>query len=194
MSTATRRTVIGVLVALLLAVASAGTLGAVDRLVLVHHPVTGRPAAIVEEVPGPETGPACPLDGRYVDEQPEGLRPDVLRAWRELRAAAAGQGVGLCLNDGKRSVGQQRREFEDAVRRFGTEELAARYVLPPEKSMHVKGIAVDVQPLESAAWVQRHGPALGWCRRYLNEEWHFEYDPAYASTGCPAMLPSASGT
>jgi zinc D-Ala-D-Ala carboxypeptidase len=188
-----RRVMIGVLLALLLAVASLGVLGATGRVVLVHDPVGGRPVAIVAEVPGPETGPACALDGRYVDEQPDGLRPDVLEAWRRLRAAAGGQGVGLCLNDGKRSVGQQRREFEDAVGRFGTPELAARYVLPPEKSMHVKGIAVDVQPLESAAWVEHHGSALGWCRRYLNEEWHFEYDPAYASGGCPAMLPSATG-
>ncbi|KOX25980.1 peptidase M15B and M15C dd-carboxypeptidase VanY/endolysin [Saccharothrix sp. NRRL B-16348] len=189
-----RRTLIGVLLALALAVASVGALGVTGRVVLVHHPVTGRPVAIVEEVPGPETGQVCPLDGRYVDELPDGLRPDVLEAWHRLRAATQGQGVGLCLNDGKRSVGQQRREFEDAVRRFGTAELAARYVLPPEKSMHVTGIAVDVQPLESAAWVERHGPALGWCRRYLNEEWHFEYDPAHASTGCPPMLPSASGS
>jgi hypothetical protein len=189
-----RRVVIGVLLAVTLAVASVGALGATGRVVLVHHPVPGRPVAIVEEVPGPETGQVCPLDGRYVDERPDGLRPDVLRAWQRLRAAAGGQGVGLCLNDGKRSVAQQRREFEDAVRRFGNAEPAARYVLPPEKSMHVTGIAVDVQPLESAAWVERHGPALGWCRRYLNEEWHFEHDPAYATSGCPAMLPSASGS
>lgn len=194
MSNAARRTVIGVLLAVLVAVAALGVMGAMDRVTLVHHPLPGRPLAIVEEVPGPETGPACALDGRYVDEQPDGLRPDVLEAWRRLRSAASAQGVGLCLNDGKRSTGQQRREFEDAVRRFGTPELAARYVLPPEKSMHVKGIAVDVQPLESAAWVERHGSELGWCRRYLNEEWHFEHDPTWASAGCPPMLPSASGS
>ncbi|WP_367128806.1 D-alanyl-D-alanine carboxypeptidase family protein [Saccharothrix sp. HUAS TT1] len=189
-----RRAAIGVLLALLLGAATAGALGATGRLVLVHHPVVGTPLAIVEEVPGPETGPACALDARYVDEQPEGLRPDVLAAWERLRAAAGAQGVGLCLNDGKRSTGQQQREFDDAVRRFGTAELAARYVLPPDKSMHVKGIAVDVQPLESAAWVEHNGPALGWCRRYLNEEWHFEYDPTYSTAGCPPLLPSASGT
>ncbi|MCC8246807.1 D-alanyl-D-alanine carboxypeptidase family protein [Saccharothrix luteola] len=189
-----RRVVIGLLLALLSAVASLGALGATGRVVLVHHPVAGRPMAIVEEVPGPETGQVCPLDGRYVDERPDGLRPEVLQAWHRLKAAADAQGVGLCLNDGKRSTGQQRREFEDAVRRFGTAELAARYVLPPEKSMHVKGIAVDVQPLGSAAWVEANGSAFGWCRRYLNEEWHFEHDPAYATAGCPPMLPSASGS
>ena len=50
-----------------------------------------------------------------------------------------------------------------------------------------------MQPVASAGWVERNGRALGWCRRYENEHWHFEYDPAYATAGCPAMLPSATG-
>ncbi|WP_433271895.1 D-alanyl-D-alanine carboxypeptidase family protein [Actinosynnema sp. CS-041913] len=187
------RTVIGALLVLVLAVAAVAALGVTGRVTLAYDRQAGRPAAILEEIPGPETGPACPIDGRYVDEQPEGLRPDVLDAWRRLRAAAGEQGVRMCVQDGKRSVGQQQREFADAVQRFGTAELAAQYVLPPEKSMHVKGTAVDVQPLESAAWVERNGRALGWCRRYLNEEWHFEYHPDYVA-GCPAMLPSAAGS
>jgi LAS superfamily LD-carboxypeptidase LdcB len=131
---------------------------------------------------------------RYVDERPKDLRTDVLDAWHRLRADAGREGHALCLQDGKRSVGQQRREFAEAVRRSGTPEQAARYVLPPEKSMHVKGIAVDVQPFSSAALVARHGRALGWCRRYENEYWHFEYDRSYPAAGCPALLPSAVGT
>ncbi|RKT56144.1 D-alanyl-D-alanine carboxypeptidase family protein [Saccharothrix australiensis] len=191
-STGGRRAVIGVLLVLVLATAAAVALHATGRVTLAYDRQAGRPVAILDEVPGPETGPACPIDQRYVDEQAEGLRPDVLAAWQRLRTEAGARGVTLCLNDGKRSVGQQQREFADAVQRFGTAELAARYVLPPEKSMHVKGLAVDIQPLESAAWVEHNGNALGWCRRYQNEEWHFEYDPAYATSGCPAMLPSAT--
>jgi zinc D-Ala-D-Ala carboxypeptidase len=178
--------------ALVLAVAVVVTLAANGRVTFVYDRVAGRAVAIVAEVTGPETGPVCSLDKRYVDEQPKGLRPDVLDAWHRLRAKAEEQGLRLCLNDGKRSVGQQQREFAEAVRRFGTVELAARYVLPPEKSMHVRGIAVDVQPLASAGWVERSGGALGWCRRYQNEYWHFEYDPNYMAAGCPALLPSAT--
>jgi hypothetical protein len=188
-----RRTVIGVLLALVLAVAVVVPLGATGRLTF-YDRVAGRPTAILEEIPGPETGSACSLDEWYVDEQPEGLRPDVLDAWHRLQAKAGEQGVPLCLQDGKRSVGQQQREFTEAVRQFGTPELAGIYVLPPEKSMHVKGIAVDVQPLAAAGWVEGNGRALGWCRRYQNEYWHFEYDPTYAAAGCPALLPSATGT
>jgi hypothetical protein len=182
------------LLGLVLAVAVVVTLGVTGRVTLAYERVAGRSAPVLEDVPGPETGPVCPIDERYVDEQPEGLRPDVLDAWRRLRAKAGEQGVRLCLQDGKRSVRQQEREFTEAVRRFGTRELAEKYVLPPERSMHVKGIAVDVQPLASAGWVEHNGPALGWCRRYQNEPWHFEYDRNYAAAGCPALLPSATGS
>jgi hypothetical protein len=190
----TRRAVIGMLLASLFGALAAVTgLGATGRMVLVWDRVVGRPLAIVEEMPGPETGPPCPLDARYVDEQPERLPPDTLTAWQRLRAAAGQDGVQLCLNDGKRSREQQARQFADAVQRFGSAELASRYVLQPDESMHVRGIAVDVQPLASAAWVERNGVAYGWCRRYENEPWHFEYDPAYPASGCPALLPSATG-
>lgn len=179
--------------ALVLAVAVLAALGPTGPLPYRYERVAGRPVAIVAEVPGPETGPVCPLDERYVDEQPRRLRPDVLGAWRRLHTEAKRQGIELCLQDGKRSRGQQRREFDEAVRRFGSPELAARYVLPPEKSEHVKGIAADVQPFASAAWVERTGHALGWCRRYENEYWHFEYDRRYAAGECPLLLPSATG-
>ncbi len=176
------------------ALAAVTGLGATGRMVLVWDRVVGRPLAIVEEMPGPETGPPCPLDPRYVDEQPERLPPDTLTAWQRLRAAAGQDGMQLCLNDGKRSRDQQARQFADAVQRFGSADLASRYVLQPDESMHVRGVAVDVQPLASAAWVERNGAAFGWCRRYENEPWHFEYDPAYATAGCPALLPSATGS
>ncbi|HEV7978582.1 D-alanyl-D-alanine carboxypeptidase family protein [Amycolatopsis sp.] len=187
------RTVFGVLLPLILVVAAVAAVGATGRLELAHVQVAGQPTAILEEVPGPDAGAACALDAWYVDEPPEGLRPDVLGAWQRLRAEAGEQGVRLCLQDGKRSTGQQQREFTEAVRLFGTPELAGIYVLPPEKSMHVKGIAIDVQPAASAAWVERNGHALGWCRSHQDEYRHFEYDPAYATAGCPAPLPVATG-
>lgn len=170
------------------------TWGLVGRLPFAYEPVAGQGLAVVDDIPGPADGPVCELDERYVDEEPDGLPDAVHAAWQRLAAAAEKDGVHLCVHDGKRSRAQQQAEFDEAVEKFGTRELAARYVLPPEESMHVKGKAVDVQPLSSAAWVEEHGGALGWCRRYENEPWHFEYDPDYASGGCPALEPSATGT
>ncbi|MEV0678721.1 D-alanyl-D-alanine carboxypeptidase family protein [Actinosynnema sp. NPDC050436] len=178
----------------LLVAGVAGGLGATGRLRFVPDPVPGRPLAILEGVPGPDGGPACSVDGRYLNEPATGLHPEVLAAWQRLVDAAGGKGVRLCLNDGKRSTGQQQAEFDASVRQLGSPELAAKYVLPPEKSMHVKGRAVDIQPQDSAIWVERNARSLGWCRRYDNEYWHFEYDPSYVDSGCPALLPSATGS
>jgi zinc D-Ala-D-Ala carboxypeptidase len=139
---------------------------------------------------GPDKGPVCPTDNRYTDEAPTGLRDDVLAAFTKLKAKAKEQNVTLCLHDGKRSARQQQAQFDEYVEKFGTRELARKYALPPDESMHVKGIAIDIQPPAAATWIERTNGAHGWCRRYENEPWHFEYDPKYTK-GCPALLPHA---
>lgn len=156
--------------------------------------VSGQARAVLADVPGPEEGPVCPVDDRYVDEDTDGLPRDVLTAWRELRTAAEQDGVTMCVNDGKRSRAQQQQEFDEAVEKFGSEELAANYVLPPDKSNHVVGVAMDVQPWSAAQWVEKNGQSHGWCRRYDNEYWHFEYSTDYKTGGCPDLLPDATST
>lgn len=137
--------------------------------------------------PGPDHGPACAVDRRYSDESPTGLRDDVRTAWIAVKKQAAGKKVTLCLNDGKRSNAQQNALFAQYVKLYGV--AAARlYVLKPDRSAHVKGYAVDVQPLKAYQWLQATKGELGWCRIYDNEPWHFEYSPVYR-TGCPARLP-----
>jgi len=194
MSKTSRRVVFGVLLIVTLVVSTGGALGYLGRLTLVFDRQPGKPLAIYEEVPGPPSGPPCPIDARYLDEAPDGLRGDVLEAWKSLRAKASTEGVTLCLNDGKRSRSQQQKEFDDAVEKFGNAELAGRYVLPPDKSMHVLGYAIDIQPIESAKWIEKNGSPFGWCRRYENEQWHFEYNAGYSTGGCPALVPSATGS
>ena len=155
-----------------------------------YERVAGQATFDLDAVVGPISGATCPVDKQYTDEQPTGLRDDVLAAYSSLRAKATEQKVTLCLQDGKRSTRQQQAQFDDYVQRYGSLEQARKYVLPPDESMHVKGIAVDVQPLSAAGWVERSAGAYGWCRRYENEPWHFEYDPAYTK-GCPALRPHA---
>ena len=144
-------------------------------------------------MPGPDDGPPCRVDPQYSDEPPTGLRADVLAGWRTAVASAGRAGVVLCLNDGKRSTAQQLAIFDAYVREYGSRELAREYVLPPEKSAHVKGYAVDVQPAEAYRWLQATRGSLGWCRIYDNEPWHFEYNATYADSGCPTRLPRPVG-
>jgi len=133
------------------------------------------------------TGQRCAVDRHYLDKPAGDLQPAAARAWSVARWAAQAAGVTLCLNDGRRTVAQQQAEFDDYQRRLGSSQAAGEYVLPPSRSMHVKGLAVDVQPRESAAWLEQSAGRYGWCRRYVNEPWHFEYDSRYAVGGCPAL-------
>ena len=55
------------------------------------------------------------------------------------------------------------------------------------------GTAIDVQPYAAFTWLENTAGALGFCRMYDNEAWHFEFSEAYKTTGCPARLPTAQG-
>lgn len=188
------RVLAGITLALVLVVALAGALDATGVVMiggtrLGHVRVQGAAVPDVAAVPGPETGPPCVTDPRYVDESPRGLRADALDAWERASAEAAAHGVTLCLQDGKRSRRQQQAQFDDYVRRYGSAESARQYVLPPHESMHVLGVAVDVQPPAAAAWLERTAGALGWCRQYENEPWHFEFGAGHRTAGCPPWRP-----
>ncbi len=140
------------------------------------------------DTPGPGTGPACPANPKYVNEATSGLRTDVAAAWTAAVAAGRRAGITLCLNDGKRSRAQQQAQFDEYAEEYG-DQVADQLVLQPNKSAHVVGIAVDAQPADGYRWLQATRGSLGFCRIYDNEPWHFEFNPAYRRTGCPARLP-----
>ena len=55
------------------------------------------------------------------------------------------------------------------------------------------GVAVDAQPTAGWQWLQQTKGSLGFCRRYDNEGWHFEYGPQFRTAGCPQRLPQPVG-
>ncbi len=140
------------------------------------------------DLPGDDGGPRCRGNEQYADERPTGMRADAAAAWTATDQAATAAGIPLCLADGKRSRQQQQQTYDDYVEQYGA-DMAAQYVLPPSKSAHVLGSAVDVQPYAAYTWLEGTDGALGWCRIYDNEVWHFEYDATYVTSGCPARLP-----
>ena len=89
----------------------------------------------------------------------------------------------MCVHDGKRSRAQQQATFDDYVTQYGV-AAAEQYVLPPDRSAHVAGYAIDVQPAASAAWLDATNGSLGFCRMYDNEVWHFEFADTFR-LGCP---------
>jgi D-alanyl-D-alanine carboxypeptidase len=117
------------------------------------------------------------------------LTPPLRRAIRRAAVDARADGVALRVNSGWRSARYQEVLLRRAVRTYASEAEARRYVLPPGRSEHVAGKAVDVGPPAAAAWLALHGGALGLCRTYANEAWHFELA---AAPGRPCPRPKAS--
>lgn len=104
----------------------------------------------------------------------EGLTPQMRTIVDRARSQAASAEVDLLVVSAYRSRAEQQRIWEYSVGKYGSEQAAIRWVLPPDLSAHVTGEAIDVIPRRAAAWLEQRSAALGLCRRYANEWWHFE--------------------
>lgn len=133
------------------------------------------------EAPLSEAGP-----GDVRDLQPP-LRHAVLAAIYAAHAA----GVPLDVNSGFRTPQHQEELYQQAIAKYGSAQAAHAWVLPPDESDHVTGNAVDVEPAAGIAWLEANGVRFGLCRKYANEDWHFELLAPDIGQGCPAMLPHA---
>ena len=126
------------------------------------------------------------------------IRPMKLDRTFEVRflaaqAAAKAVGFSIRITSGFRSQQLQERLFNDAVKKYGSESEASKWVLPKDVSNHPWGIAIDVNyPGDRMAvkWLEENGSAFGLCRIYENEWWHFE--PVIApGEPCPPMMANA---
>ncbi|WP_062442347.1 M15 family metallopeptidase [Herbidospora daliensis] len=119
------------------------------------------------------------------------LDPALLRAVRQAARDAAADGVELYLTTAWRSERYQRKLYDEAITKYGSEHEARRYVSTPGQSRHVTGDAVDVGPTDADDWLNRHGRAYGLCQTYANEMWHFELATTPGGD-CPPMRADAS--
>ena len=120
------------------------------------------------------------------------LEPALESALREAAADAARDGLELDVNSGWRSRAYQQELFAQAIRKYGSEAAAVRWVARPGTSVHEAGQAVDLGPAATTSWLAEHGASYGLCRTYANEPWHFELRPAAATDGCPARYADAA--
>jgi zinc D-Ala-D-Ala carboxypeptidase len=111
----------------------------------------------------------------------------LLGALRQAASAAADDGIEFVVDSGWRSPEYQAHLLQEAVSKYGSEAEAARWVATPDTSAHVSGNAVDIGPVNAAAWLSQHGARYGLCRIYGNEPWHYELRPDAVANGCPAM-------
>ncbi|GAB3151142.1 M15 family metallopeptidase [Microbacterium neimengense] len=120
-----------------------------------------------------------------------GLDAGLRDAMRAATTDAADDGVALLISSGWRSEAYQRWLLGDAIRYYGDEATARRFVAAPEASQHVTGDAVDIGPLDGQLWLGEHGAAYGLCQTYANERWHFELATTPGGT-CPDMRADAT--
>ena len=115
------------------------------------------------------------------------LDSDLLGALRHAATDAADDGVEFFVDSGWRSPEYQEQLLQEAITKYGSREEAARWVATPNTSAHVSGDAVDIGPVNAAAWLSQHGAKYGLCRIYGNEPWHYELRPEAIDHGCPPM-------
>ncbi|GAA1666833.1 D,D-peptidase/D,D-carboxypeptidase VanY-N [Fodinicola feengrottensis] len=153
------------------------------------------PIAFVRR-PGNAAQLACQwaLGLRFPAENLDGLTVLAKAAFQAARTDAFwcdGQLIGL--TSGHRDAAEQHQLFNDEVVRTGSVSAARRHVLPPEESTHVKGIAMDVRPVEGARWLEDNGWRYDLYRTYDNEWWHFEHRPQNPGQA-PRRLPHPGWT
>jgi zinc D-Ala-D-Ala carboxypeptidase len=118
---------------------------------------------------------------------PTGLQPGLVDAFGRAQASAAGDGYRLRITSGFRTAREQAALLEAEVAERGSLQEALWWVFPPDRSMHVQGLAVDVGDGPAADWLEAEGARFGLCRTLLWEWWHFEWRERWEAAGaCPA--------
>lgn len=127
--------------------------------------------------------------GQAVDRG--GLHPGLEAALDEARSRARADGVEIPVASAHRSAQEQLDTLEREISRRGSLEAALHWVFLPEDSMHVRGLAIDVNAGPAADWLQRHGAAFGLCKTLDWEWWHFEWRERWQrEQSCPAPATS----
>lgn len=119
------------------------------------------------------------------------------QAWRAMVAAARADGIApplLLPTSGYRSRARQERLWRGALQKYGSPQVARRWVAPPGGSAHQSGRAIDLylggRNSSSNVANLRRTPAYRWlvanARRfgfypYEREPWHWEYNPPASS-------------
>ena len=150
--------------------------------------VTGSMAWPRTAASGGRTSPAPHPTASPTTGVPTGLHPGLVAALDAAVPAARQAGHDLTVTSGFRTVAEQEALLADAIAEHGLTE-ALRWVFPPDRSMHVRGLAVDVGDEPAAEWLDDHGAEFGLCRTLAWEWWHFEWRPAWeASSTCPGPV------
>lgn len=117
-----------------------------------------------------------------------------------MEAGESAVGGKFTIGSGFRSVERQRELWTDAVKKYGSESAARKWVAPPGSSQHNHGNAVDLYwngkrldyaPASVQKWVRENSGAYGLKLPLGNEPWHVEAQETRG--GAPFKAPKVAG-
>lgn len=82
----------------------------------------------------------------------------------------------VTINSGFRDIARQQELWLQALRKYGSPEAARRWVAPPGRSNHNKGLAADLAYNSDTArqWIHQNAGNYGLSFPLKNENWHVE--------------------
>jgi hypothetical protein len=115
----------------------------------------------------------------------QGLKPQFQSRLAAFIDAAQRAGHDIKILSGHRSNERQARLWSAAVKRYGSEAAARRWVAPPGGSSHNTGLAVDLsygdrgpglggKKTAAVDWAHKNARAFGLHFRLGHEDWHIE--------------------
>ena len=118
--------------------------------------------------------------------QATALDPGLVDAFVRAQALADEAGHELTITSGYRTADEQASLLEAEVEERGSLAEAMRWVFPPDRSMHVQGLAIDVGDGPAADWLAEEGAPFGLCQALSWEWWHFEWRQRWEDArSCP---------
>ena len=103
-----------------------------------------------------------------------------------LSSAPEAVKASVQINSGFRSVARQSQLWEQALKKYGDPSIARKWVAPPGRSNHGKGMAADLgYSANSAAkeWFHQNASKYGLAFPLSNEDWHIELASARGGKG-----------
>jgi hypothetical protein len=180
--------------------------------VSVDDPTTGRHCEANERrihpIVVPPSSELVNIDPRFQANRVPPTRPQpklqraTYDAYVALKNAAEGDGIPprlLTIVSGYRTLTEQRRKWEEAKVKYGTEERARVWVAPPGGSAHNTGRAIDfwlgldldsrnvpaLRSLPAYRWLVCNAGRFGFTP-YAREPWHWEFTPPGSPQPGPA--------
>lgn len=81
-------------------------------------------------------------------------------------------GGRISITSGYRSVERQTQLWNAALKKYGSPEAARKWVAPPGKSSHSRGLAADIAG--DKKWANANAAKYGLTFPLSNEDWHIE--------------------